>query len=225
MDAKKIEIRPELSAQGIRKKPNPLLLKLIPYLKKEGIIPKGKIKLVDQGCGQLRHTSILKNFADPLIAVDTNRQIETEHDFYGKKYKIGEFVKKKWPTDNIEVLTATQFASQKKNAALIISVNVIDVLPKGERKKLFSAAYDNLRNDGYYLVIIPRNDTWTLRICTPRNKFEDGYIFMHSKGYTFYKNWEVEDIAKELRYEGFGVVKDISQYKYICLLLQKAKSK
>lgn len=73
----KIQIHSEYSTQGTNSKPNPLVqstLELLTSEKRFDLKPKNK--LIDLGCGKLRHLDICMRFAKHIVLVDTARQIE-----------------------------------------------------------------------------------------------------------------------------------------------------
>ena len=211
-------IKPELSSQGIKKHPNPMLTKVFAVLPEIKQNLRRESLVVDFGCGQLRNVQTLLSISSKLILVDTSLQLSIPHEFYGKKMLIRDFVDQYWPKKNIRVLSFEEFSRTPISADLIFSINVFDVVPKEERYKILVNTTKKLKDDGLFVLIASRNDTWTLRICTPKNKYQDGYIFPHPKGYTYYKNWPKDMLHKEVTHFGLSIVKDMSIYRHVCLI-------
>lgn len=213
-------IRSELSAQGINKKPNPMVLKTISLLQYHmsdnslGIV-------VDQGCGQLRHVNLLLTVSKKLILVDTDYQLSVCHDFNGQQLTIREFVHEHWPNKNISVLSSNEFSRVQIRANTIFSINVLDVTTSDVRNEIAKAAKRNLAPQGHYVLIIPRNDAWTLRICKPTNRYSDGYTFPHSRGYTYYRNWSDGAILTWVHKQGFDIVQNLSNYRQVALICKR----
>jgi len=208
-------IRPELSALGIRKSPNPILPRVFSKIKKLDI--KKNLLVVDHGCGQLRNVNSLLELSRRLILVDTEVQITKKHKFFDKHLNIKEYVKQKYNNANIKVLDDIAFRNSKVGADFIFSINVFDVILPKTRSIILSSIKRNLSTDGTLILIVPRNDTWTLRRCTNDNKYADGYVFHNHGAFTFYKNWNRQSITNLLKRHRYKVVHDISTYKYLCL--------
>lgn len=219
----KITIRPELSAQGIRKSNNPMLPKVISELEEltdfEGQTPL----IVDCGCGQLRNVECLSNFSPRIVLVDTPFQLDNPHAMFGTRMLISDYVKNNLASLDTNVMYTTDFEKSRLHAKVIFSINVLDVLPRTTRVSMVRACIRNMATDGLFVAIVPRNDTWTLRICTTEAKYQDGYVFQHKRGYTYYHNWKGDALAKWVGRQGLAIVKDMSIYRYACLIC-KTKS-
>ena len=215
------KILPELSAQGIRKKPNPMLPRMFEELYSLWGTTSADRTIVDYGCGQLRHAEALLSISSRLVLVDTDYQLSTPHDFYGEKMLIADFVASRWPHASISLMSTATFAQSTINADAIFSINVLDVVPRRTRAPMIDAAVRNLAKSGYFVAIAPRNDTWTLRICTQANQYQDGHIFQHKRGYTYYRNWDGSSLHTWLSSRGLTAVKDFSRYRQMCAIFQK----
>lgn len=218
----RIMISPELSAQGVRKRPNPMIVKSCQALTEAALVNDSRPLVVDYGCGQLRNVETLLSFSDRLVLVDTEKQLATPHDFYGHKLLASEFVKKHWPKANVRLLTSSEFSLSPLRADVIFIINVIDVVPEQVRRRMIRTAIAHLKQNRGLVLIVPRNDAWTLRICTPRCAFEDGFAFKHPQGYTFYKNWAGETLQEWARSQRLAIVCDLSCYRQACLVCRAA---
>jgi len=214
----RIAIRPELSAQGIRKRPNPMLASVLQELGTLGFMRSSSPLVVDCGCGQLRHAEMLLSLSSRLVLVDTPYQLDSAHDFLGQKRTIRLFVKHTWPRERISIMSTDEFYGSALNADVVFSINVLDVVPARTRSAMLRACLRNLRRGGIFVAIVPRNDAWTQRICTPQASYHDGYIFQHPRGHTYYRNWSGDSLAQFIKRRGFRVVKDLSIYRQACLL-------
>jgi hypothetical protein len=215
-------IKPELSAQGIRKTPNPMVLRSIERIRRlrENLV-SSKALVVDQGCGQLRHLEIWTRLTKRIMLVDTKDQLNANHEFYGEKTTAQRLVAGRYKRHDITLLNDTEFMRSSVAANLIFCVNVFDVVPRGSRTRILKAAHQNLATDGIYVLIAPRNDTWTLRLCNGENRFQDGHVFARQRGYTFYKNWTNGALLQLTRKHGFDLLDDLSVFRHVCLLLGK----
>lgn len=219
-----IKIHSEYSAQGTNSKPNPMVLPVLEKLTGSEIYGLNhKITLVDIGCGKLRHLEICKKFAKNLILVDTKEQIERQQKFKGSITTMAEYVRKiKGP--NIKIIETGTFAIQNNNADLILCVAVMDVVQKNIRSYLAKSAFNNLKINGYFVVIIPRNDSSILENCHDENRFEDGFIFKNRghKDSTFFINYkDSSHLLKMFTNIGFDLLEDLSVYRQICFILKK----
>jgi len=87
---------------------------------------------------------------------------------------------------------------------------------------MIESSFNNLRNKGLLILIIPRNISSILKRCTSKNKYLDGYYFKHHGIMTFYKNFDyVEPLFKILKEIGFTVSSNLTERQYICLILKK----
>ena len=211
-------LRPELSAQGIRKHPNPMLARVLPLLKRQGSNSKDSLLVVDCGCGQLRHVKTLLSLSERLVLVDTVTQLKTPHDFFGQKACIRDFVRKQWPRKAIHVIDSVKFMKARLNADLVFSINVLDVTPRKTRTDILRACLRNLGPKGRLIAIVPRNYTWTLRICTRGKVYQDGFVFGHPNGETYYRNWGGASFQSSLLRHGFKVEQDLSTYRQVCVI-------
>lgn len=216
--SERTKISPELSAQGVRKKPNPMLRRSWKALKGAGLISRGNSLLVDYGCGHLRNVATLLSFSSRLILVDTARQLKMPHDFYGTKKLARDFAKKRWPKAKLRLLTTAEFERSRFLADVIFIVNVFDVVPNRVRRGMIGTALRHLKLSGSLVLIVPRNDAWTLRLCVAKRAFQDGFVLKHPRGHTFYKNWRGDTLKSWVSSRGVAIVRDLSCYRQVCLI-------
>lgn len=227
MEKKKIE--PEYSAQASRFQPNPKLEESIEYIISEQAldVQPEKLAVVVQGSGKLRHINIYEKYFRKVFFVDTELQLNRELELYGQKTTVKNFIKayscrNDW---EYEVIRASKFEDSELDADLLFNVNVLDVVPATERKVVISSASQNLKYDGIGIFIVPRNDKSILDRCNEDNKYLDGHIFRHHGTYTFFKNFKNEnDLIEKLQENDFGLVRNLSSYRQVCLITQKVNN-
>jgi len=219
----KIKIRPELSAQGIRKRQNPMLKPAIETALSLNHFASKNPLIVDYGCGQLRNVDLFLDFSQRIILIDTPDQLNTPHDFFGKRQLIRDFIPTHWPNANLQIMPSPTFENSMISASIIAVVNVFDVVQPNIISIMTAAIKKNLDLNGILIVIVPRNDSWTLRLCTDKNIFDRGHYFYHPRGYTYYRNWFGDSLRRWLCKNGFSILKDLSCYRYVCLVLGHAK--
>jgi len=213
-------IKTELSALGIKTKQNPMVEKMVKFLKeKEKTIRN--LLIVDQGCGQLRNTKYFIKMFNNIIIVDTDTQLMKPHILYDEKISIHEYVKKRWKNYSIKIINSEKFKKTKVNADVIFSINVLDVTPPKIRKEILNSAHRNLKKDGLFIAIVPRNDTWTLNRCKSAKSFDDGYILKNHNYHTFYRNWDNKHLKQLLRKNGFYEYENMSKYRQACFICKK----
>lgn len=224
----KPQIFPENSAQGTNSKGNPFVRPILESLtgeKRFGL--RQRVQLVDLGCGKLRHLRTCMEFAGDIILVDTKRQIERVQRFAEMFCTMSQYVDSV-VTDGfkIAIQTIDAFEEQQHNVDIVLSVAVMDVVLKKARAQMIRASMKNLRPGGYFVVIVPRNDSSILVNCKDSNRFEDGYVF-RNRGHdnlTFYTNFrDPSSLLKMLKRNGFSLVEDRSVFRQICYLLQKPR--
>lgn len=124
----------------------------------------------------------------------------------------------------IELQKIDDFKVQDHRADIILSIAVMDVVLKEARAQMTLAAYQNLRPGGYFLVIVPRNDSSILVNCRQDNKYQDGFVF-RNRGHdslTFYINYRDPSLlSKLLTDNGFALIENRSVFRQICFILQK----
>jgi len=216
---------PENSAQGTNTKPNPFVRFTLELLTKKGAHNlRKKPKIVDLGCGKLRHLKILTAFTNNIILVDTNHQINRVQKFEGTLSTMKDYVKKTYTTQRIRILGIDEFEDRNENADIIYSVAVMDAVLKKSRVQIVNSACSNLRHMGFFVVIVPRNDSSILEHCKIENKFEDGYFIRNrgQKKYTFYANFRDHlPLLHIIQSKCFKLIHDNSTFRHICWIFQK----
>jgi len=219
----KIRIMPEYSAQGIKKQVSPLLSFAIQ--KSNELLNQNKIinnpLIVEHGCGLLRNTKELIKYYDKIILVDTEFQLKSLHNFEGNLLTIEQYVKTKWSRKNIIIMTNKEYINENNDVDIIYSINVLDVTHPMIRKEIYKSFIKTMNRNTLLVVILSRNDSWTLRLCKNTNKYFDGYVFKNRDAYTFYKNWNGNTLHKDLEKRGFKIINDFTNYKYVGLILSK----
>jgi len=216
-------LRSENSAQGTKSKPNPfvkLTLKMLTKDKNSGL--NANIKLVDLGCGKLRHLETYTPYAKKIILVDTKYQVERLQKFDGIANSMQGYISSL--KSNATIVTIDEFSRQKNNADIVINVAVMDAVLSKTRTFLVKSAYRNLRKHGYFVVIVPRNDASILINCSADNRYQDGHL-ISKKGTdfkTFYSNFRDSTALNKLITNcGYKSYKDYSIYRQICWIFQK----
>jgi len=215
----KIEIKPEYSTQPFGQKPNPMVKKAIEYLAyKRGFGADNKV--ADQGCGALRHLRTFIEYYNELYLVDTEYQINRSGKIEGDRTSIIEYINNlKVQKGKLKLLSSKEFLRTNLELDAIFNICTFDVVPPETRKEMLEAATRNLIKGGYFVLIVPRNDSSILCRCKKGNKYSDGYCFKHHGVYTFYTNFRafkgLVDMASELNLE---VLEDLSIYRQVCLL-------
>lgn len=218
-------LRTENSAQGTNSKPNPLVKKTLDILFKEHI--KGintKIKLVDLGCGKLRHLKIYAPYTKSILLVDTEHQINRKQKFGGITTTMQDYIRSINIGVETKLIPINKFSKQKHKVDIILNVAVMDAVPPKIRYTLISSASKNLKTNGHFIVIVPRNDSSVLINCTEENSYQDGYLIKKkgTKYITFYANFRnPHGLYKMIVSHGFTLKRDISNFRQICWIFTK----
>ena len=222
----KLIITSEYSAQGMHSKANPLVqstLNLLTTNKQFRL--KSNLKIVDMGCGKLRHLNFFTQYAKNIVLVDTAWQIERVQKFGDMTCTMSQYIETlKNKNCKFEIHKIDDFEVQNHCADIVVSTAVMDVVLKKARKQIASAAYQNLRPGGYFVVIVPRNDSSILVRCKQENKYQDGFVFKNRGNNirTFYTNYrDHSKLIKLLANSGFTLIDDLSVYRQVCVILQK----
>jgi len=224
---KKLEIYSENSAQGTTSKPNPFVQPVLEELvtnKRYGL--NRNIKLVDLGCGKLRHFDICKRLVKQIILVDTKKQIERVQKFASGNCTMRQYVDSTNEDGDItiSVLPIEEFERQKLNADIVLSVAVMDAVLKDARSLITRSAFQNLRSGGFFVVIVPRNDSSLLVNCKETNRYQDGFVF-RNRGHdtlTFYANFrDPVPLMTIMTENGFDLLENLSVFRQLCWILKK----
>lgn len=215
-----IKISSEYSALPNAKKPNPMLSKAIEYIAGKGGLTH-EMKVADQGCGALRHLKVMLESYDHICLIDTREQFNRNHIIDGVKTTIPAYVTNlKLPCKRIVLMTNPEFMRTSLNLDAIYNICAFDVVLPKVRVEMLRAAKRNLKEGGNFIVIIPRNDTSILCRCKEDNRHSDGYYFKHHGIYTFFTNFRNYDsLLETVSGFGFRLIKDLSIYRQICLIL------
>jgi len=195
-------------------------------MKKSGAVDydSGNLSAADQGCGRLRHLPIIRRFFDNIYLVDTQFQLGRRQILFGTHdISIPEYISTiKTGKKRVTVMSNQEFALSRLHLDVIFNICVFDVNIPKTRKDLISAAHRNLKRNGVFILIIPRNDQSILVRCTAENKYSDGHVFRHHGIYTFYRNYrETAQLIRYLSEYGFTLFADLSVYRQICLIFIK----
>jgi hypothetical protein len=220
-----VRVRSEYSAQPLIARPNPALLTGLNYLKTHTHLGSswGRLSVVDQGCGKLRHLKILRGLSGKLTLVDTHFQITRSQRLFNQETTILDYITHLRSGPHVTVMCDSDFESASIRAHLVVSVAVFDVVTPLIRKRLTKSAARNLRSRGYYLLVIPRNDQSITKRCCEKNRYADGFVFVRTGGLqTFYSNFnETSVLVRRLRRYGFELIENLSNRRQVCLILQK----
>jgi hypothetical protein len=212
-------IKSEYSALGIRKAPSPVLMQALTAVR--GLVYENQQDdplTLDHGCGQLRNVKSLLQFSNRLVLVDTESQLSKKHNFFGEHLTIQEYIEGKYDCNCIMVMNDRQFERSRLKVNVAFSINVIDVTPPMIRNAILRAIRRNMAKRGVFVLIVPRNDSWTLRRCSKQNRYADGYIFQNHGTLTFYRNWDNLSLETLLKRHGLRIVCDLSNYRYASMI-------
>lgn len=222
MSRKRIQIRPEYSAQRRSHPRNPALKIALELLwSVRGNAKLGKV--ADLGCGKLRHYGMLSTVSDTLFLIDTERQITSTHTDKGKIYTVENVAKEaRQKGKKVYSLSYEKFIESNCLLDVIFCIAVFDVVPRNIRRILINAAASKLLSGGHFVIIIPRNDSSILKRCSKENKYLDGHVFCHHGIYTYFHNFRnYESILKGCNRVCLRLVADLSNYRQVCLILVK----
>lgn len=220
---RKLEIKPELSAQRMSHPPNPALKKAtaaVNRLRGNGIIAG---KVADLGCGKLRHFKQLSALSSELYLVDKETQLTNPHVNGKLHYTVRQFAstKRKFP-HRVHAMSSSEFARSRLHLDVIFCIAVVDVVLQEERRLLYCLAERNLRSGGYFVLIAPRNDSSILSRCSKANRYRDGHVFHHHGAATFYKNFRsIFSLVRDCASTGLTLVADLSRYRQVSLIFRK----
>jgi SAM-dependent methyltransferase len=219
----KIKVLPEYSAQPSVARATPLLEVSIKHIiSNENTTELNSLRVADYGCGKLRHLCILRNYFNSIYLVDTKFQLSRTVKLFGEKTTITKYIATLETSNNIRILNGSEFESSELGLNAIFSIAVLDVVLPSTRTTMIETVHKNLKPGGFFVIIIPRNDSSILKRCLQNNKYYDGYFFNHHGITTFFKNFrEAEHLVNKIARSGFVLVKNLSIYRHVCLLFKK----
>jgi len=215
----KIIITTEYSAQPYAQKPNPMVEKSLIYLADiEGLLEESKI--CDQGCGALRHLKVLMKYYNDIYMVDTEFQINRSRIIEGNTTTIKEYINDlNVPNKKIKLILNKEFLISDLGLDAVFNLCTFDVVLPEIRKEMLEAARKNIRRGGYFVLIIPRNDSSILCRCKKENIYADGHYFKNRGACTYYSNFRDQKVIIDMALEyNFNLVKDMSIFRHICLI-------
>lgn len=122
----------------------------------------------------------------------------------------------------MQLLSVEEFAVAALGLDVIFTVATYDVVPRRTRVRMAQVTWRNLRPDGLYVVIVPRNDSTILRRCVAECAYGDGYAFHRNGIATFYRNCcDHTPIIASLQAIGFMCERDLSRYRQVCLVFRR----
>lgn len=224
----RVKINSSYSAQPSIVRPNPLFSKVIDHIINNDIFGNNlsKLKVADQGCGKLRHLKPLLRYFNSIYLIDTVFQLNRLQRLFGKNQtSINDYIGSlKTNNEELKVISNIDFNSSRYNLDIVFNICVFDVELPSTRVSMAKAALRNLKRNGLYVIIAPRNDQSILVRCKSENRYSDGHIFQHHGVTTFFKNFrDTKRLVYSLTRFGYEVVKDLSIYRHVCLIFKKRK--
>jgi SAM-dependent methyltransferase len=179
--------------------------------------------VADVGCGKLRHYKILSRAAGVLWLVDSKRQMAAMHRDGNVYYTISSAAESAQKHGReVYALDVERFGLRRDLIDVAICVAVFDVVTREHRRQITKCVAERLRRGGYFVVIIPRNDSTITRRFTKENKYRDGHVFTHHGIQTFFSNFDrYESVIRDCKKEKLELVRDISTYRQVCILFRK----
>jgi Methyltransferase domain len=209
----------EFSAQRRSHPPNPALKTVLAVLPE--LIGRNSLGTVaDIGCGKLRHYRLLVKPAKKLFLVDTEKQLATTHRDKNQSYTVPQIAKLARENGRVVyALTVEQFRGIRNSVDVAFCVAVFDVITRERRREITTLVSDKLKDNGYFVVIAPRNDSTITRRCVKENRYKDGHVFGHHGLQTFFCNFEkYVSIVTDCADVGLGLRLDLSSYRQVCLI-------
>ena len=209
----------EFSAQRRSHPPNPALKRVLAILPE--LIRRNSLGTVaDIGCGKLRHYRLLVKPAKKLLLVDTEKQLATTHHDRNESYTIPQIAKLARKTGRaVRALTVEQFRGVRNSVDVAFCIAVFDVITRERRREITRVVADSLKDNGYFVVIAPRNDSTITSRCEKENRYKDGHVFAHHGLQTFFCNFEkYGSIIRDCADAGLGLRLDLSSYRQVCLI-------
>ena len=219
-----ISIKPEYSTQPCAQLPNPMVRRAIDYLHASQDASE-QIKIADQGCGALRHLRVLLKSYDHITLVDTKLQLSRKHTLDGIQRTIPEYIDSlELRNKDVLIMDNTEFLASRLDLNAIFNICTFDVVIPETRIEMLEAARQNLKDGGNFILIIPRNDSSIICRCKDDNKLSDGHYFKRYGAFTFYTNFrKYDDLLDIMAALGFTLVKDLSIFRQVCLIMAIAK--
>jgi hypothetical protein len=225
MKSRSPHIRTESSALGIKKPISPVLIELISVVqdtrRERGLGPARLV--VEYGCGQLRNLRELRRHFPRVCLVDTELQLTRAHDFGGRRMTSPDYVRRYYRDGAVTTLTDRQFTTSDLEPDVIFSINVMDVVPSKIRLAMLANVFEHLPATGQFALLVPRNDSRTLKLCKSARTHGDGYLFPNHGAFTYYRNWLDDRLQRLCRSHRFSVSRDLSRYRYCCIVCQPNK--
>jgi Methyltransferase domain len=225
MKGRELDIRPEFSALGMGKPISPLLpvlIRAVLEIRDARNLRPPKLA-VDYGCGLLRNLREIRRHFPRLCLVDTELQLTRPHDFGGSLMSVRDYIARHSHRNSIRVLTHEEFEASDISPDVILSINVMDVVPPGTRRAMLGAIRHHLRPTGQFASLVPRNDSHTLELCRTARRCRDGHVVPNRGAFTYYRNWSDDGLRGLYRSFGLQVVHDLSRYRYSCVVCLPSK--
>lgn len=216
------QINPEYSAQRRSAPPNPAVSRAIDALRSRANGKLPRLRVADQGCGQLRHFKLLASISKELVLVDTSLQLRRPHKDGSQLFTVEEYAKQaSTALLKVRTLPAERFATSNLRLDAVFCIAVWDVVLPPTRQEMLDGAVRNLKRGGHLVLVIPRNDTSILSRCTPENEYYGGHRFSHHGVHTFYSNFkDLTPVIRSCSKAGLSLVVDLSKHKQVCLVFK-----
>lgn len=157
--------------------------------------------------------------------IDTHIQLTKPHRDGRRAFSVVGFAEKEnqkrrgW----VHPMTVEEFDRSHLALDVIFSIAVLGVVSPDSRGRIVQAASTNLRVGGYFILIVPRNDSSILKRCTKANACLDGHVFVRRGIVTFYRNFSHTAQLEQLCMRaGLEFVADLSRFRQVCMLWRRS---
>jgi SAM-dependent methyltransferase len=214
----------EFSAQRRSHPRNPALNKAVAVLR-ELRAGRNLGSVADVGCGKLRHYGIFAELSTTLFLVDTKTQMGTTHRDRSRSYTIPDVAASARQNRRaVYAVTFEEFSAMRAQIDVAFAVAVFDVVTRENRREIIHSVSHALRREGYFVVIIPRNDSTITRRCLRDNRYKDGHVFTHHGLQTFFCNFATyRSVINDCAHVGCELRLDLSTYRQVCLIFYKRR--
>lgn len=195
-------------------RPNPLVLDWIGGLQPE-------LTAVDFGCGKLRHFLPLAARVTRVVGIDSQEQLERVTLFEGRPTSVRDYVLQNVKNGRIYPVEGRAWRRHRVDVGLC--TNVLSAIPcRATRREVLSGLRYVLRPGGRALITTHyHNDKFMAFANRPSTRsYLDGYLIENGKRTHFYGIIPPSSLRAECRGAGFRVVKDLSTYRWACLVCE-----
>lgn len=184
-----------------------------------------KKRVLDYGCGKLRHSLHIYEWANRLLCVDSSEQLNRIQTINDKQTSVLDYIEKHLPKASA-ITIEDYYSKDDMTFDVIICSNVFSAIPDYMiREKILDSFAKNITEEGVIIISIQYRNSYFKNYEQRINceRFLDGWIINGKNGTSFYGIIEPERMINLCLKHNLSLIKRFNYDGSYVLILDKTK--